>query len=147
MTIKEARDIVNEFDERDNPSEDDIFLFTEAMNFLIEEERRPQDMMYLGGYYYELKNFDLALKYYEMAATYDYDPAYECLGYVWYYGRTGTRDFCFPPCRPGWTAGSSTKAPSRNTSGPSRWFTRRIPRKTATSSPPPARPPSARPIS
>jgi hypothetical protein len=28
-----------------------------------------------------------------MAATYDYDPAYECLGYIWYYGRTGERDF------------------------------------------------------
>ena len=38
--------------------------------------------MYLGGYYYEIKRFDLALKYYEMAATYDYDPAYEGLAYM-----------------------------------------------------------------
>ena len=28
-----------------------------------------------------------------MAATYDYDPAYEGLAYIWYYGRTGERDF------------------------------------------------------
>ena len=63
------------------------------MNFLIEEEHNPRDMMYLGGYYYEIKNFDLALKYYEMAAAYDYDTAYECLGYIWYYGRTGTKDY------------------------------------------------------
>jgi hypothetical protein len=28
-----------------------------------------------------------------MAATYDYDPAYECLGYIWYYGRTGERNY------------------------------------------------------
>ena len=68
-------------------------MFTEAMNFLIEEEHDPGDMMYLGGYYYEIKRFDLALKYYEMAATYDYDPAYEGLAYIWYYGRTGERDF------------------------------------------------------
>lgn len=27
-----------------------------------------------------------------MAAEYDYDQAYECLGYIWYYGRTGKVD-------------------------------------------------------
>ena len=85
MTVKEARTIAESFDENHNPSEEDVFMFTEVMNFLIEEEHNPRDMMYLGGYYYEIKKFDLALKYYEMAATFDYDPAYECLGYIWYY--------------------------------------------------------------
>ena len=93
MTVKEAREIVHNFNEAFDNSDDDEFMFIEAMNFLIEEEKLPQDMMYLGGYYYELKEFDLALKYYEMAATFDYDEAYECLGYIWYYGRTGERDF------------------------------------------------------
>ena len=93
MTINEARSIQDEFHENQNPTEEDVFLFTEAMNFLIEKEHNPADMLSLGGYYYEIKRFDLALKYYEMAATYDYDPAYECLGYIWYYGRTGERDF------------------------------------------------------
>ena len=93
MTVNEARKIVEAFDEESNPSEDDVFMFTEAMGFLIEELHNPRDMMYLGGYYYGIKKYDLALKYYEMAATYDYDPAYECLGYVWYYGRTGERDY------------------------------------------------------
>ena len=93
MTINEARNIQNEFYENQNPTEEEVFLFTEAMNFLIKEEHNPADMLSLGGYYYEIKRFDLALKYYEMAATYDYDPAYECLGYIWYYGRTGERDF------------------------------------------------------
>lgn len=93
MTVNEARDIQNEFQENRNPTEEEVFLFTEAMNFLIDEEHNPGDMLSLGGYYYEIKRFDLALKYYEMAATYDYDPAYECLGYIWYYGRTGERDF------------------------------------------------------
>jgi tetratricopeptide (TPR) repeat protein len=68
-------------------------MFIEAMNYLIEENKDPRDMMYLGGYYYELKRFDLALKYYEMAAAMDYEEAYECLGYIWYYGRTGERDY------------------------------------------------------
>ena len=93
MTTDEAREIAAAFDENTNPSEEEVFMFTEAMNFLIEEEHNPRDMMYLGGYYYEIKNFDLALKYYEMAAAYDYDTAYECLGYIWYYGRTGTKDY------------------------------------------------------
>ncbi|MCR5106934.1 MAG: hypothetical protein K6B28_02115 [Lachnospiraceae bacterium] len=93
MTEKEARKIVEEFDEDMVRSDEDVFMFTEAMDFLIDKEHRPEDMMYLGGYYYENKHFDLALKYYEMAAAYDYDPAYECLGYIWYYGRTGNRDF------------------------------------------------------
>ncbi|MCR4791781.1 MAG: sel1 repeat family protein [Lachnospiraceae bacterium] len=93
MTVKEARKIVQSFDERKKVTEDDVFMFTEAMNFLIEEEHDPRDMMWLGGYYYEIRKFDLALKYYEMAASYDHDPAYECLGYIWYYGRTGEKDY------------------------------------------------------
>ncbi len=94
MTIKEARKIVEDFaDNTKRMTEDDFFMFSEAMDFLINEEHKPQDMMYLGGVYYEMKRFDLALKYYEMAATYNHDAAYECLGYIWYYGRTGERDY------------------------------------------------------
>ena len=93
MTSLEAREIIRDFDEGKKYSEEDEFLFIEALQFLIGKERDPKDMLYLGGYYYEQKRFDLALKYYEMAASYDYDPAYECLGYIWYYGRTGERDY------------------------------------------------------
>lgn len=93
MTVKEAREIERNFDNKSNPTEEDIFLYTEAMKFLIETEQNPQDMMMLGGWYYEQRNFDLALKYYERAATYDIDAADECLGYIWYYGRIGERDY------------------------------------------------------
>lgn len=93
MTIKEAEKIVRDFNENSIPNEEDEFMFIEAMNYLIEERKSPRDMLYLGGYYYEQKKFDLALKYYEMAAAMDYDDAYECLGYIWYYGRTGERDY------------------------------------------------------
>ena len=47
----------------------------------------------LRPYYYDERQFELALKYYEMAAEYKFNSAYECLGYIWYYGRTGTRDY------------------------------------------------------
>ena len=93
MTAAEARLIESQFNKNTNPSEEDEFLYVEAMRFLIEEENNPNDMLHLGGYYYELRQFDLALKYYEMAAEFDIDAADECLGYIWYYGRTGERNY------------------------------------------------------
>ncbi len=93
MTVKEARQITEEFDQKQVHTEDEEFVFTEAMRFLIEEKKDPRDMMWLGGYYYEQRHFDLALKYYEMAKSYDHDEAYKCLGYTWYYGRTGEKDY------------------------------------------------------
>ncbi len=93
MTVEEARVIEQEFYRTSNPTEEEEFMYIEAMDFLISEEKNPEDMMSLGGYYYELKKFDLALKYYEMASTYDIDTADECLGYIWYYGRTGEKDY------------------------------------------------------
>lgn len=93
MTIQEAYDLINAYERKQHPTAEDDFLFTEAMQFLIQERHSPEDMVYLGGWYYEQRNFDLALKYYEMAATYDYDEADVCLGYIWYYGRTGERDY------------------------------------------------------
>ena len=93
MIEKEAYDIICTLHGLGNLSEEERFSYTEALKFLIEEFHDPKDMMYLGEYYYELREFDLALKYYEMAASFDFDDAYECLGYVWYYGRTGTVDY------------------------------------------------------
>ena len=93
MTAAEAQRIGDEYEEKQVHTEEDEFMFTEALHFLIEENKDPRDMMWLGGHYYEQRNFNLALKYYEMAKSYDYDEAYECLGYIWYYGRTGEKDY------------------------------------------------------
>ena len=93
MTVKEARTIAEQYHRKPNPSDEDFFIFTEAMDFLIREQNNPRDMMHLGGVYYGRREFDLALKYYEMASTFDIDAADECLGYIWYYGRTGERDY------------------------------------------------------
>ena len=75
MTSEEARKIEREFYEISHPSEDEEFMYVEVMKFLIESESNPRDMMSLGGYYYELKRFDLALKYYEMASSFGYEEA------------------------------------------------------------------------
>ena len=93
MTVTEAHRIIDDFYGLSNPSEEDVFIFTEALNYLIQEKNDPQAMMELGGWYYGKRQFDLALKYYEMAEPFGLDIADECLGYIWYYGRTGERDY------------------------------------------------------
>ena len=93
MTIEQARKIERKFNRTAIPTEEDIFMYTEAMEYLIHEQNNPRDMLQLGGWYYEQKNFDLALKYYTMASAFDIDAADVCLGYIWYYGRTGQRDY------------------------------------------------------
>ncbi len=84
---------MNDFYGLSDPSEEEAFTYTEAMDYLIRETKNPEYMLSLGGYYYEEKRFDLALKYYEMAADLGNINAMICLGYIWYYGRTGKRDF------------------------------------------------------
>ena len=93
MTIQDAESIIQKYTKLSNPSEDDEMKFVDAMEYVIKENHLPEDMLYLGGYYYEKGKFNLALEYYELAASYNYEPAYECLGYIWYYGRTGKKDY------------------------------------------------------
>ncbi len=93
MTVSEAHGIAREYYNISVPTEEDDFRFTEALSFLLEETKDPRCMMELGGWYYGRRNFDLALKYYEMAAEYEYPDSYNCLGYIWYYGRTGEKNF------------------------------------------------------
>lgn len=94
MTLKEAKAICARLDEEtETLSEDDFFLYTEAMGFVIEKTHDPKYMTALGGAYYARKDYNLALKYYEMAAQLNYEPAIQGLGYIWYYGRTGKVDY------------------------------------------------------
>jgi len=93
MTIPEAKKILNDFYENTNPSEEDRFLYTEALKYLIEETKDSNYMVDLGAMYYEQRHFDLALRYYELAAEYDNLYAISNLGYVWYYGRTGEKNY------------------------------------------------------
>ena len=93
MTIKEAKSIIKEYEFKSVLTSEEEFMLTEAFNFLIDKTKDTRYMVRLGGYYYEIKNFDLALKYYEMADSYGDDWAPEGLGYIWYYGRTGEKDY------------------------------------------------------
>ena len=93
MDSIKAKRIIDHYYRKGNPTDSDKFLYIEALGYLIETENDPRFMMELGGYYYGVRKFDLALRYYEMAADLDYLEAYSCLGYVWYYGRTGVKDY------------------------------------------------------
>lgn len=93
MTVTEAKRIVRDYFQDDHVSEEEEFVFTEAVKYLIEETKDPDYMNDLGAYYYGKKQYDLALKYYELAAEYGNRYAISNLGYIWYYGRTGTKDY------------------------------------------------------
>lgn len=71
MTIREALDICDKFRKNNgNYDEDSLFVYTEALKYLIDETMDPEYMFELGGaYYYEMK-YDLALKYYGMTVEY-----------------------------------------------------------------------------
>lgn len=93
MTIHEAEQmIIDAYSNYSLPEENKIQLI-EALEFLIKETHAPVHITHLGSVHYGDKRFDLALKYYELAASYDYAIAYQCLGYIWYYGRCGTIDY------------------------------------------------------
>ena len=93
MKTKDALKIVHEYYDIANPSEDDDFLLTEALGLLIDTTKDPKYMHELGWYYCSRKRFDLELKYLEMAAELGYVPSMEELGYMWYYGQHGEKDY------------------------------------------------------
>lgn len=93
MTVSEARKICRHYYDKTNPTDEDRFLFSETMEFLITETKDPGCMNDLGAFYYEQRQFELALKYYNMASMAGDLTATSNLGYIWYYGRTGKRDY------------------------------------------------------
>ena len=93
MTRQEAVNLITDYYYNDNPTEEDKFLFVEAQLFLIHTFHNPSDMHNLAWFYLEERRFDLEVRYLEMAAEYGYVPAIEELGYIWYYGQTGTVDY------------------------------------------------------
>ena len=49
MTIIEAKRIKDAFYRKSAPTEEDVFLFTEALRYLIEVTKDPRSMLELGG--------------------------------------------------------------------------------------------------
>ena len=87
--LVQAKKIVDDYYKKRNPNEEDEYLFVEALNYIIDKTGDPDYITSLGGYYYGKKKFDLALKYYLIAAESDNKYALNGLGYIYYYGRCG----------------------------------------------------------
>ena len=95
MTVEEARKLYEKYKkeihwENNHENEDALFEITE---FLLKETKDPWYSSDLGSFYYDRRQFDLALKYYEMTYELGDHEIASCLGYIWYYGRTGTVDY------------------------------------------------------
>ena len=88
--IKEARLVVDRFEAHVDEYESG---YIDALEYLIKETDDSLYMMKLGGWYYENRYFELAEKYYLMAAKKNDINAYSCLGYIYYYGRIGKKDY------------------------------------------------------
>lgn len=93
MTTVEAREILERLERKSSLNEEEEFELIEALRYMIENTGDPKYSEWLGGIYYDKRMFDLALKYYELAESQGSIWAWNGLGYIWYYGRTGTVDY------------------------------------------------------
>lgn len=93
MTIVDAKKYVDNFFDIKNPTNDEEILFVESLKYLIDNTGDKKYMTELGGFYYEKKKFDLAEKYYLLAANLGEPYAANGLGYIYYYGRCGVVDY------------------------------------------------------
>ena len=93
MTIYEAKKILERLERKTSLSSEEEHGLIETLEFMIEKTGDPKYSEWLGGIYYDKRIFDLALKYYELAEAQGSIWAWNGLGYIWYYGRTGTIDY------------------------------------------------------
>ncbi|MBR2802443.1 MAG: sel1 repeat family protein [Erysipelotrichaceae bacterium] len=93
MTLQEAYKELDKLNRKTSFTEEEEFRMLELLQFLLEETKDPRYAEEIGGIYYEKRIFDKALKYYEIADELGSSWAANGLGYIWYYGRTGSKDY------------------------------------------------------
>lgn len=93
LTIDKAEQYLHEYHHKSRPTSEDDFKYVECLEYLIKETGDSNYMIELGAHYYSNKDFELAEEYYLLAAESKNPYAYECLGYVYYYGRVGQPDY------------------------------------------------------
>lgn len=86
-------DIHNSYFRKRIRTEDDDFMFEEACNSLIANSGDSVAMFNLASHYYEEQNYELSLKYFEMADACGEPFAAEYIGDIWYNGYTGETDY------------------------------------------------------
>ena len=93
MTIQEAQKIIESYSALTEPTDDERADYAEAMNYLYDITGESDFLVALGAEYYKRRMFDFALRYYELAAEKGNLSAVSNLGYIYYYGRTGEKDY------------------------------------------------------
>lgn len=96
MDRKEASRIVRVLFDKESRtflSKEDKFQLKEALQYLSEVEHDPRAMATLGGIYYEEENYPLAEKYYLSSYEAGNKEIASGLGFIYFYGRTGTPDY------------------------------------------------------
>ena len=94
MNISEAYRICHRYFTLDRSAAEKEFpAYCDAAEYLIEKTGDPDVLCGMGAAYYERSDYDMALRYYEEAAAKGNTDACLGLGYIWYYGRTGERDY------------------------------------------------------
>ena len=95
MNVKEAERLYEQYKKEVcwNYNTEYENLLLEVTEFLAEKTNDPWYTSDLGAYYYGKKKFDLAKKYYERTYELGDRSIAVCLGYIWYYGRTGVIEY------------------------------------------------------
>ena len=99
MNRKQIDEILMKYHDKSSLTKQEEFELIESLEYMIAHKELAYKGEYatfcewLGGVYYEKKMFELALKYYELAEMSGSRWAWLGLGYMWYYGRTGKRDY------------------------------------------------------
>lgn len=92
MNEKQAREIIHDYQRYGEfgPSDSD---FRKACLYLVDEKQDMDAAVELGKHYYMLNKNRLALKYLNLALEHDNAAANACLGFLWYTGAPGERDY------------------------------------------------------
>ena len=93
MNLGEALNIKAEYYDKSVRTEYDDLIFANALEYLIDYTNDARFMTELAWHYCANRRFDLEFKYLEMALAHGDSGALVGLGYMWYYGHNGEKDY------------------------------------------------------
>ena len=88
----EAKRMIRQYDPNSSDKSETV-LYTKALEYLIRETGDAGYIAKLGSFCYENGQYSPALKHFEAAAEKGSRKALVGLGCIWYYGKTGERDY------------------------------------------------------
>lgn len=95
IALDEAWKIVKKYTGKDNLSEEEEYLFADAMDYIVNKSSNDVDIAAynFGSYYMGIERYDCALKYFKMGANLCSGMSCAEIGKIYYYGLTGEVDY------------------------------------------------------